>query len=108
MLLDEYLSPTHWTLQTSNQSDDEFTVEKPPDWMRISSNEKASSLAELGHNILLITLLLEGIGNFAMVIFGRNEPAQESTHCFSCSLLIIRSPTLLMASPIVRGKPKLF
>ncbi len=67
MLLDEYLSPAHWTLPTSNQSEDEFTVEKPPDWTRISSNEKASTLAELGHNILLITLLLEGIGSFAKV-----------------------------------------
>ena len=67
MLLEEYLSPTYWNLSTSNQSEEEFHVEKAPDWRMITANEKPSTLMELNNNILLITLLLEGIGNFAKV-----------------------------------------
>ena len=67
MLLEEYLSLTYWNLPTSNQSEEEFKVEKAPDWRMISANEKPSTLMELNNNILLITLLLEGIGNFAKV-----------------------------------------
>ena len=67
MLLEEYLSPTCWNLPTTNQSEDEFQVEKSPDWTVISANEKPSTLSQLNNNILLVTLLLEGIGNFAKV-----------------------------------------
>ena len=69
MLLEEYLSPNYWNLQTSNQSDDEFQVEKGPDWRIVSGSEKQSSLVEMNSNILLVTLLLEGVGNFAKVSY---------------------------------------
>lgn len=58
---------THWRLPTSNQSEDDFPVEKTPDWRIVPANDKPSSLQELNSNILLTCVLLEGVGHFAQV-----------------------------------------
>ncbi|XP_077998436.1 TELO2-interacting protein 1 homolog isoform X2 [Glandiceps talaboti] len=68
-LLEEYISPPNWNLQTSNQSEILPSKKSISDRLLVMSQERAGlSLGTLHNNILQICLLLEGISTFAKVL----------------------------------------
>ncbi|XP_022104170.1 TELO2-interacting protein 1 homolog [Acanthaster planci] len=69
-LLQEYLSPMHWNLPTCPSQSEAISAPKDTsNWLVVSQQERGNvSLAMLNSNVLLISLLLEGIGAFAQVL----------------------------------------
>ncbi|XP_038075424.1 TELO2-interacting protein 1 homolog [Patiria miniata] len=69
-LLQEYLLPAYWNLPTTpGQSEAAPAHKDTANWLVVSQQERGSiSLAVLNSNVLLISLLLEGIGAFAQVL----------------------------------------